>query len=358
MERAIKADLTSVSDLHVPLRMWLLPVVAAAAYPFLLNSYSASAHAGSDGAAFLQRLTLFSAASALMLAAFAVPCLALGSLLRLEKSNGVKMRFLRRLLHIAAATPPLYILAMQFATAVGVRKYPNALWCSAWVLVAAATWWHLRATHGGENSRADSIVDRWLPAFRVAHGITALTLLLIFLVAHLANHLVALWSVGAHQSLMKLLRLWYRSTWIEPAVLGLCVAMIATGLVLVGFHTRTAGDRYRTVQTVTGAYLVAFMLAHTRAVLWGRSVHIDTDWSFASGGPAGLLLGTSYSLIPYYPLAVIAVSTHIALGLRIVMLGHRIQPAIAARAAYAVSTLGAVAAVVIVTALLGVHIAR
>jgi hypothetical protein len=66
----------------------------------------------------------------------------------------------------------------------------------------------------------------------------------------------------------------------------------------------------------------------------------------------------SYYLIPYYPLAVIAVSTHIALGMRIVMLGHRIQPAVAARAAYAVSMLGAVTAAVIATALLGVHFAR
>ena len=357
VERAIRADLTSMSGSHVPLRRWLLPVLAAAAYPFLLNSYSAIAHAGNDSAEFLQRLALHSTASALMLAAFAVPCLALASLLRLDKSNGFEMRFLRRLLHIAAATPPLYVLATQLAAAVGVRKYPNALWCSVWVLVAAVTWRRLRTTRCSENSHPDSIVDKWIPAFRVVHGIAAPTLLLVFLAAHLANHLAALWSVEAHQSLMKLLRLWYRATWVEPAVLGLCVAMIATGLVLVAFHTRTGGDRYRTVQTTAGAYLAAFMLAHTSAVLWGRSVHIDTDWLFASGGPAGLLFGTSYYLIPYYPLAVIAVSTHIALGLRIVMLGHRIQPTVAARATYAVSTLGAVAAVVIATALLGVHIA-
>jgi len=341
---------------HVPLRRWLVPVLATAAYPFLLHGYSAIAHAGSDAAVFLQRLALYSTALALMLAAFAVPCLALESLLRLETSNGVEMRFLRRLLHIAVATPPLYVLATQLAAAVGIRKYPNALWCSAWILVAAVTWRHLRKTHCNANLRTDSLIDRWISAVRVVHGSAALTLLLVFLAAHLANHLAALWSVEAHQSLMKLLRLWYRATWVEPAVLGLCGAMIATGLVLVRFHTRTAGDRYRTVQTAAGAYLVAFILAHTSAVLWGRSVHIDTDWLFASGGPVGLLLGTSYYLIPYYPLAVIAVAAHVALGIRIVMLGHRIQPAVAARAAYAVSTLGAVVAVVIATALLGVHI--
>jgi hypothetical protein len=87
-------------------------------------------------------------------------------------------------------------------------------------------------------------------------------------------------------------------------------------------------------------------------------VHIETDWLFASGGSAGLLLSRSYFLIPYYPLAVIAVFTHIALGLRIVLVGHRIEPTVAARTAFAVSTLGAVVAVIITAALYGVHIAR
>jgi len=358
LEHTIRAELTSLSGVHVPPRRWLVPVLATAAYPFLLHSYSAFAHAGSDAAVFPQRLALNLTALVLMLAAFAVPCSALDSLLRLETSNGVGMRFVRRLLHFAVSTPPLYVLAMELTAAIGIRKYSNVLWCSTWILVAAMTWRHVRATHRYENLRKDSSIDRWIPAIRVVHGSAALTLLLVFLAAHLANHIAALWSVEAHQSLMKLLRLWYRATWVEPAVLGLCVAMIATGLVLVDFHTRTAVDRYRTVQTAMGAYLLAFMLAHTIAVLWGRSLHIDTDWLFASGGPAGLLLGTSYYLIPYYPLAVIAVFTHIALGLRIVMLGHRIQQAVAARAVYAVATLGAVVAVVVTVALLDAHIAQ
>jgi hypothetical protein len=110
-----------------------------------------------------------------MLAAVAVPCLALASLLRLEKPHGAEMRFLRRLLHIAATTPPLYVLATQVAAAVGVGKYLDALWCSAWVFVLAVTWRHLRTPHRSRNSRADSVVDRWIPAFRVTRGIAALT---------------------------------------------------------------------------------------------------------------------------------------------------------------------------------------
>src|SRR5262249_13842351 len=161
------------------------------------------------------------------------------SLLRLETSKDVETRFFRRVLHIAVATPPLYVLATQLMFAVGVRNYQDALWCSAWILVAAMTWRHLRTKDRSESRRADSLIDRWIPGVRVVHGMAALTLLLVFLAAHLANHVAALWSIDAHQSLMKLLRLWYRAWWVEPVVLGLCVAMIATGLVLVGFHTRT-----------------------------------------------------------------------------------------------------------------------
>jgi len=355
VERAIQADLASVPGLRVPLRLWLLPIAGTLVYPLLLNSYSAAAHAAAAGAAPLPRLALFIAALSFMLAALAVSCLALGSLMRLDSRDSARLRFLLRLLLVAAATPPVYVLALQLTFALRISEYLNVLWCVAWALAGAATWWHLRVAQGRENSRADAILDGWIPALRVTHGVAALTLLIVFLAAHLANHLAALWTVEAHQALMKLLRLWYRAAWVEPIVLSLCFVMIVTGLVLVEFHTRTPGDRYRRVQTAAGVYLLAFMFAHTYAVLSGRSAHLETDWLFASGGPTGLLLGSSYFLIPYYPFAVIAVSAHVALGLRIVLLQHRTHPAAATRVTYAISALGAAAAVLIATALLGVH---
>ena len=85
------------------------------------------------------------------------------------------------------ATPPVYVLSTLVALVVGVGEYLNTLWCGAWTFVAVATWWYLRAAHGRAHSRADSIIDRWVPALRVAHGISALTLLLALLATHLAN---------------------------------------------------------------------------------------------------------------------------------------------------------------------------
>jgi hypothetical protein len=356
VDRAIPVDLASASASHLPTTLSLLPIAGPLVYPLLLNSYSAVAHAADNSAAYLQRIPLFTAALALMLAASTIPWLALRSLLRLDESHRVDMRFLRRVLHIAAATPPVYVLAVELTTALGISEYVNALWSGAWILIAAAIW-RPSAADGCANSRTHSIIDRSVPIFRVAHGVATLTLLLVFLVPHLANHLAALWTVGTHQAVMKLLRLWYRATWVEPIVLGLGYAITATGLVLLAFHTRTAGGRYRTVQTASGAYLAAFMLAHTNAILWGRSVHLETDWLFASGGPTGLLLGTAYYLIPYYTFAVIAVFVHVALGLRIILLAHQFKPAAVARALYAISALGVVAGVFITIALLGVHVA-
>jgi len=51
---------------------------------------------------------------------------------------------------------------------------------------------------------------------RVVHGASALLLPMGALAMHLANHLVALWTVPANQAFMKVLRLWYRGGCAAP----------------------------------------------------------------------------------------------------------------------------------------------
>jgi hypothetical protein len=45
-----------------------------------------------------------------------------------------------------------------------------------------------------------------LPALRTAHGISPVSILLFFLMPHIANHLTAIWSVDAHMTVMRALR--------------------------------------------------------------------------------------------------------------------------------------------------------
>jgi hypothetical protein len=77
---------------------------------------------------------------------------------------------------------------------------------------------------------------------------------------------------------------------------------------------------------------------------------------WASGAPAGLLPDPrNVRLISHYSLGVWFVIGHMGLGLRGVLLAHRVSPGVADRAAWAVGALGAAIALTITVAQLSVH---
>jgi succinate dehydrogenase hydrophobic anchor subunit len=174
-----------------------------------------------------------------------------------------------------------------------------------------------------------------------------------FLLAHLVNHDMALWSVKLHGQVMESLRHWYRSEWVEPALLGLLGVMIATGFPLVASHSRQRADSFRMLQMATGVYLGLFLCAHVFAVLTARRGGIETDWYFGVG-PHGLLVGRG-ALIAYYIYSSFFLILHAGLGLRVVLLTHGTQEPVANRAVYAVAAMGFVVTTVLTVAAFGVH---
>ena len=83
---------------------------------------------------------------------------------------------------------------------------------------------------------------------------------------------------------------------------------------------------------------------------------MDTTFLWAPGAPAGLLPDAwNVRLIPHYFLGVWFVITHVGLGLRGVLLAHKVSPAVADRVAWGVGALGVVVALTITVAQLGVH---
>ncbi len=77
---------------------------------------------------------------------------------------------------------------------------------------------------------------------------------------------------------------------------------------------------------------------------------------WASGAPVGLLPDAwNVRLIPHYSLGVWFVITHMGLGLRGVLLAHRVSQPLADRAAWVVGALGALFALTITVAQLNVH---
>jgi hypothetical protein len=183
---------------------------------------------------------------------------------------------------------------------------------------------------------------------RKLHRVGAVVLAL-FVLAHLANHLAALGGIAAHLRFMEAARVVYRQPVVETLLLFGFVVQAGSGLgLLVSGWTRRRGW-LAWLQAGSGAYLALFLLIHVPAVLFGRAVlDLDTNVHFAAAG----LQVWPYSLffVPYYFLAVLAVSTHLGCAL-----ARRTGPAPGRRAYAVVVTicLGAVVSGMVVAALMG-----
>jgi hypothetical protein len=316
----------------------ILCLGAAAIYPTLINAYGdALAQPGqTGGAAFL--------ATALMAAAFGVPLLALAALVR-EGARGPLFSHADRLaLHLAAAAPPLFVLLLLLFGQFGWSAHLSLAWIGLWPGLLAGSVW----IRDSGQARAPGA------RLRIVHGGLALTVLLGFLLYHMANHLMALWSPELHRALLDFGRQWYRAAWLEPVLLAAFAALLASGVAMAWRYAARPGDGYRTLQTVSGVYLLFFLLAHLLAVLGARQGGTETDWAFAVGAN-GLLDGRGM-LTPYYVLALAGLFSHLACGTRIVLLGHGVSTGAARHVFVAIMLIGLVVTVLTTLAMFGMRI--
>jgi len=146
---------------------------------------------------------------------------------------------------------------------------------------------------------------------------------------------------------------------VEPLLVAVVLFQIGSGVVLLWRRTARASDLFGTLQTAAAAYLAVFLSSHLTAVfVLGRAVmKVDTDFSFASGAPAGLLLDPwNVRLVLHYFLAVCCLFVHVGAGARAVMLPYY-PVATANRTAWSVVGVGALAAAVAIVGLAGFHVA-
>ena len=331
-----------------------MPAVAALVYPaLLLGMYHASRLAHSSGAASIERgLALM----LLLTLVFAVPALALYQVVRLGAvaDGRIDSGRSRLVAHLAYASPPLFTFlgVLTYMAGMSAAEYP--IWIALWLAAIAYSY-----SGGRLHTRAQlpRKAPTWLPA---VHGTVAAIVVVGFIAMHLINHLVGLVSPEHHIAVMKVLRHWYRNPLVEPVLVALMLFMVASGFILVRVRLTRVSDFFGSLQTATGAYLLLFITGHMNSVfVFQRSfVGKDTDFWFASGGPAGLL-GDPWSvrLIPHYALGVWSVVTHAACGLRAILLTHGMRKAPADFIALSLSALAAVAACVMVLALCRVHLA-
>jgi hypothetical protein len=143
----------------------------------------------------------------------------------------------------------------------------------------------------------------------------------------------------------------------QPILIALFAFQLLSGLRLLWAAIPQRADIYSSIQTATGSYLVVYITSHLIAVfILGRIfLGIDTTFAWASGTPVGLLRDPwNVRLIPHYSLATLFVISHLAMGLRAVLLGHGVQVASANRLAWIICGIGLGVALIIIIAQLSV----
>lgn len=137
---------------------------------------------------------------------------------------------------------------------------------------------------------------------------TSAALLLLFVVAHIGNHLAALNGVDAHGQVMLALRTVYRNPIVEPLLLIAVLVQVTTGLIqfVRGWRIRSGG--VARLQAWSGLAIALFLSVHVSAVLMARASGLDTNFHFAA---AGMHAGFAGFFIPYYFTAVAALFAHL-----------------------------------------------
>jgi hypothetical protein len=332
----------------------VIPALCALAYPSLLSWLSAGLvllH-GSDSpngpivwVSVIGSLTL---ALAVMLVSF-VFGLTLGSP-HVGRPEDFRARCVALL---AFATPSLYV---GFENVGGVLRASSAVpaaWLIFWTLMAMIV-----LLGSGSSSAASAISPVGHRRLAVAHGVSALAILLLFVGPHIGNHLAGFWSGPVHIATMNVVRRVYRGDIVQPVLLALIGFQILSGTALVLRRMGMPSDIFGTVRTMCGAYIGVYFLAHMTAVFAARYADVDTNWAWLTRPNDSLLASLSkLRLIPHYWVGLIAIVAHVACGLRWVLLQHNASTVTANRIAWALITVGVVASSIILLALLNVHIA-
>ena len=318
----------------------LAPAAAAICYPFLLDAF----HAIVGTKAIRPAPLAIASATFILVIAFLVPFLGIGMASRPTPNPGS-----RRLAFGSVASPTLYVFLGVLQVLIKSPIPDEVVWCAIWL--AIAIW----------SQSARDPVAAGVPAvggWRVVHGITA-AVLSLFVLFHLTNHLFGLIGPEAHAAVMKIGRVVYRSAVGEPLLVAAMLFQIGTGLVLAWRWSAAAHDFQRTYQVASGVYLSVYILGHMNSVfVYARSfLGIPTDWNFAIGAPTGLIHDAwNIRLLPHYALGAFFVLSHLASGLRVVLIAHGIDERIADRLWGVCVAISAIVAAAIIAGMCGVRI--
>lgn len=332
----------------------LVPPLAALLYPFALKGFNASVTRIPESDAGALALSSLSAAVYLALA-FAIPLIAILAAMSLSgigRPTAAQLRA-KRVALLAVAAPTLFTFAGVVLYMLHDPVPDTWLWVACWAIALTLL---LRS----DNGAPARVTARLVPVpLRVAHGVSALALVMIFLALHIANHLTFPAGAATYDAVMKAFRHVYRTDILQPVVVALFLFQIGTGLFFVWRQTAAPTDRFRTFQIASGAYLAFYVLGHMDSVfIFARTyLGIDTGWSFATGAPNGLVKDPwNIRLVPHYWLGVFFVLAHLAAGARVIIMAHGVNKVFADRFMVGGAILAGIVATVIMLGMCGMRV--
>lgn len=267
-----------------------------------------------------------------------------------------------RLAQLVVAAPPIYTLLGVLLYLMKINGHDGAVWLALWCLFAlgAGLVTLTAAGEGAAIAPAPAVNVRSHAVLRTVHGISALMLLVAFLLPHLFNHLAGLGGLALHRAIMKTLRLLYRNGVLEPLIISTFFFQIVSGLVLYRRKSATSRDLLDVLQTSSGVYLSVFIAGHINSVFTlGRYFGTETDLAWAVGAPTGLLADAwNIRLLPHYSLAVLFLFVHLGGATRLILRKHGVQETRADGTAWAVVALGLLISGAITAGMLGYKMLR
>jgi hypothetical protein len=334
---------------HEPKGLRYVAPAAALCYPFLLMLFhdAVSDKTGDAGAALLAAVSL--------LLAIVVAFVGLAATMRyfaIERPTAADLNA-RRVALISVAAPPLYTIVGVITMLSGAPKMDTWVVTAMWLLGMA---WIAKAD---ASQPVQLTPARPRLALIVAHGVAAALFIVCYLGLHLSNHLFGLLGEQQHTAVMKVLRTFYRSPVVEPAILGVLLFIMVSGVMLAWSAARNRADRFRAFQIASGVYLLVAITSHVNAVLYlARQVlKIESDWGFAIGAPVGKIHDPwSIRLLPYYLIAVFFGVSHPFAGLRVILIKHGVSRATAGRIMIGGTVFAGLLATVIILAMCGMRI--
>lgn len=328
----------------------LIPAAGAISYPFWLDAFH---FAVSPAGGSLSAARIFGAALCLF-AATAMPFLGMAcAFWRTSAAPSSAELRARRLAYVAIGAPPLFVLTGVGLSLLQLHVSDELVWAFGWLAAS------IYVLLGGEGKSALSApVTGSIARWRVVHGVAA-SIILIYVLFHLTNHLLGLLGPDVHAAVMKMGRQVYRSPVVEPILVALMLFQVMVGVRLAWRWSALPVDAIRVFQVGSGVYLAAFILTHLNsALISARAVHhIETNWAWASGAPVGLIHDAwSIRLVPHYALGVFFVLAHLCSGLRGVLIAHGVGATSVNRIWTAGLAVSALVSVAIMSGLCGVRI--